>query len=343
MDIRSAEPQGSVALSARRFGRRFLLDLIFAALLAVLAIYGVLYVNPVIAGTPAHPQRWISVLLAALWPAGSLVLVSFIERLLPAAGPRKSAANWFLHLQINLFYTFMAGIAAGVTFIVTGAIANHFGFKLGLIDLQFASGRSLLAMFGAVWVAAVAGDFFFYWFHRALHKVPVLWAHHKMHHMDETLEAVTVTRQNWIEVFIAAVLIFIPMRIMFKVDSFDLVQLGLLSGAFVTIFSNLLGLGHMNVRLQVGRASVIFCSPQVHRIHHSRLPQHRDKNFAFILPLWDVLFGTYCAPQRDEFPPTGVEGEGEIHSFWESQIYTQREWWRMFKRWRQRRAGGGPS
>ena len=341
MVVRSGEPLGSVVEGAGPSGRRLLLDVIFAGLLAALAIYGVLYVNPLIAGTPARPQPWAAVLLAALWPAGSLVLVSFIERLLPAAGPRKSASNWLLHLQINLFYTFMAGIAAGVTIIATGAIASHFGFKLGLIDLRFASGRGLLAMFGAVWVAAVAGDFFFYWFHRALHRVPVLWAHHKMHHMDETLEAVTVTRQNWIEVFIAALLIFIPMRIVFKVDSFDLVQLGLLSGAFVTIFSNLLGLGHMNVRWQVGRASVIFCSPQVHRIHHSRLPQHRDRNFAFIFPLWDVLFRTYYAPQRDEFPPTGVAGEGEIHSFWESQIYTQREWWRMFRGWRQRRARGG--
>jgi sterol desaturase/sphingolipid hydroxylase (fatty acid hydroxylase superfamily) len=127
----------------------------------------------------------------------------------------------------------------------------------------------------------------------ALHRYPALWAHHKMHHMDETLEAVTIDRQNWIEVFIAAVLIFIPMRIVFKVDQFDLLQLGLAGALFSAVFSNLIALGHMNVRWQVGKASVLFCSPQVHRIHHSRLPQHRDRNFAFIFPLWDVLFGTY--------------------------------------------------
>lgn len=100
----------------------------------------------------------------------------------------------------------------------------------------------------------------------------------------------------------------------------------------------LLTIGHANIRLQIGKASLFWCTPQVHRIHHSRLPQHRDKNFAFILPLWDVLFGTYYAPKRDEFPPTGVEGEGDIHSFWESQIFTQREWWTMFRDWRRRRA-----
>ena len=27
-------------------------------------------------------------------------------------------------------------------------------------------------------------DFFYYWFHRAQHVVPVLWAQHKLHHSD---------------------------------------------------------------------------------------------------------------------------------------------------------------
>jgi sterol desaturase/sphingolipid hydroxylase (fatty acid hydroxylase superfamily) len=87
----------------------------------------------------------------------------------------------------------------------------------------------------------------------------------------------------------------------------------------------------MNVRWQMGWASVLWCSPQVHRIHHSLEPQHFDKNFAFVFPLWDVLFGTYCPPKRNEFPATGVEGESGFRSFWEAQIYSQREWLRLFK------------
>jgi sterol desaturase/sphingolipid hydroxylase (fatty acid hydroxylase superfamily) len=86
------------------------------------------------------------------------------------------------------------------------------------------------------------------------------------------------------------------------------------------------------VRLQVGRASLLFCSPQVHRIHHSCLPQHFDKNFSVVFPLWDVLFGTYYSPVRNEFPPTGVPNEKEIQSFWEAQTFTLREWWKMLRR-----------
>jgi sterol desaturase/sphingolipid hydroxylase (fatty acid hydroxylase superfamily) len=44
----------------------------------------------------------------------------------------------------------------------------------------------------------------------------------------------------------------------------------------------------------------------MHRIHHSREPQHRDRNLAFIFPLWDVLFGTYYHPHPTEYPATGL-------------------------------------
>jgi sterol desaturase/sphingolipid hydroxylase (fatty acid hydroxylase superfamily) len=34
-----------------------------------------------------------------------------------------------------------------------------------------------------------------------------------------------------------------------------------------------------------------------HRWHHSREREAWDKNFAGVLPLWDILFGTYYMPE----------------------------------------------
>jgi len=184
----------------------------------------------------------------------------------------------------------------------------------------------------------VIGDFFFYWYHRTMHRSEVLWQHHKMHHMDRELDALTASRENWIGNSIVTVLMTVPVAVLFKLDEFDLWKIGLFAAVLMTTIQTVLQLGHMNVRLQAGKASVIWCTPQVHRIHHSCLPQHRDKNFAFVFPLWDVIFGTYYPPKRDEFPPTGVEGEREIGSFWESQIFALREWWKMFCTWRSHRA-----
>lgn len=310
-------------------------NLAFTLALLGLVIYGALYLDPAISGTRQRPAVGPA-LLAALMPIASLLSLSLIERLFKPAGPRKSLQSYLLHLQINVFYFFMAGIAGVLAAMAASALAHRLGFKLGLIDLRFAHGKGLLVLVATVWLSAIVGDFFFYWFHRTLHRTPFLWAHHKMHHMDPELEAITIARQNWIEVFIAALFITLPLIIFFKLGTLEPWQGGIVIGSFLTVLSTLLTIGHLNVRWQVGRASFLYCSPQMHRIHHSPLPQHQDRNFAFVLPLWDVIFGTYYAPSWDEFPPSGVEGEREITSFFEAQIFTQREWWRMFRAWRER-------
>ncbi|TMH89489.1 MAG: sterol desaturase family protein [Betaproteobacteria bacterium] len=37
----------------------------------------------------------------------------------------------------------------------------------------------------------------------------------------------------------------------------------------------------------------VLYSPIGHRIHHSALPEHKDKNLGFLFPVWDWMFGTY--------------------------------------------------
>jgi sterol desaturase/sphingolipid hydroxylase (fatty acid hydroxylase superfamily) len=44
-------------------------------------------------------------------------------------------------------------------------------------------------------------------------------------------------------------------------------------------------------------------TPDMHRVHHSILPQETNTNFGFNLPWWDRLFGTYRAQ-----PAAGHEG-----------------------------------
>jgi sterol desaturase/sphingolipid hydroxylase (fatty acid hydroxylase superfamily) len=155
--------------------------------------------------------------------------------------------------------------------------------------------------------------------------------------MDEELDVLTIFRDNWLDTLGSSIFTALPMALLFKFDTVDSWDLGLLAGAGATALSTLLTLGHMNVRLGLGKASVLFCSPQLHRIHHSRLPIHFDKNYAVVLPLWDVVFGSYYHPARGEYPPTGVSGETEIQSFWEAQTFTLREWSRMLSAWHRSR------
>ena len=69
----------------------------------------------------------------------------------------------------------------------------------------------------------------------------------------------------------------------------------------------------------------MLAGPQIHRIHHSRMPQHLDRNFAAYFPIWDVIFGTYYHPKPAEFPATGVSGT-RIESVWGLSTYPFYQW-----------------
>ncbi len=68
---------------------------------------------------------------------------------------------------------------------------------------------------------------------------------------------------------------------------------------------------HMNLKLELGVLTRLITGPQLHRIHHSILVQHKNKNFSAYFPIWDILFETYHSPQKGEFPATGLISSNE--------------------------------
>jgi sterol desaturase/sphingolipid hydroxylase (fatty acid hydroxylase superfamily) len=147
-----------------------------------------------------------------------------------------------------------------------------------------------------------AVDFVYYGYHRAQHRIPALWAIHELHHADAELNATSSFRTYWLEMPVQAVIVLAPTLLLFG-DQGPVHATAMLVGSYAfLIFS------HCNFRLSLGPLSSVVCGPQVHRIHHSRLPEHRDRNFAQYFPILDRLFGTWHAPGRDEFPATGADG-----------------------------------
>jgi sterol desaturase/sphingolipid hydroxylase (fatty acid hydroxylase superfamily) len=292
-------------------------------------LFGVLFVATLL--NLAGPRRTIGLALCyTLLTVAPPLVLSLIEHLAKAAGPRKSARRWLLHFQImlaNYASAIPLGILAGY---LAPLVVKYFGMSLGIVDLRVADTKGVVSLAGAVMIATLIIDFFFYWYHRSLHASNILWQHHKMHHMDPEFDAMTGPRQNWLENFLSVFFILVPMAVLFKLDGLDTLDLGLLGGLVVGLLRSITFINHTNLRLQFSKASVLFISPQTHRIHHSYLPHHQNKNFAAFFPIWDILFGTYYHPARDEFPLTGVKGEKEIESVWEAQIFAPREWWKLF-------------
>jgi sterol desaturase/sphingolipid hydroxylase (fatty acid hydroxylase superfamily) len=58
---------------------------------------------------------------------------------------------------------------------------------------------------------------------------------------------------------------------------------------------------HANLDWDWGPLRAVVASPRFHRWHHTDEASARDKNFAGLLPLWDILFGTYYMP-KDRLP-----------------------------------------
>lgn len=143
-------------------------------------------------------------------------------------------------------------------------------------------------------------DFFAYWLHRIEHSVPLLWRMHKLHHAEEHMNVTTTNRHHPLEAILRVPFVMLPLVTLFDIP-FAPLAFGVSLGVMLPSFS------HMNLRLELGRFTPLVIGPQLHRLHHSSEEKHFNKNFANIFPLWDVLFGTYLAPEKGEFPPTGLQ------------------------------------
>lgn len=183
---------------------------------------------------------------------------------------------------------------------------------------------TILGGIGQFAVLMLMHDFCYYCFHRCQHTWPWFWAHHKLHHTEVHMNATTSFRHHWMENVYRIPFIFIPMG-MFKID-----------GAYATLAWDLALVWaiftHMNLRITLGPARDWIAGPQVHRIHHSALPEHQNRNFGAFFPIWDRLLGTYHRPLDHEFPPCGMV-DGELtRSVWQAHTGVFRDWWRMLTR-----------
>jgi sterol desaturase/sphingolipid hydroxylase (fatty acid hydroxylase superfamily) len=165
-------------------------------------------------------------------------------------------------------------------------------------------------------------DFFYYWFHRWQHQTGFLWEQHKFHHSETALNVTSTRRVHWLEEPLVILFVGIPIGLLIRVEG---LELGILS--FIEVLW--LQFVHLNLRLELGWLGRVIVGPQHHRLHHSYLPQHIDRNFAVFFPLWDMVFGTYYAPRSGEFPATGLASGETYNQLGLALILPFKGWWQM--------------
>lgn len=246
-----------------------------------------------------------------LWLA-IFLLCGLIERLAPAE--KQPAGDLVMNLGYSVAFNWLLFTAAPVLSAIETLFLNHLGF--GLIDLP-ASGWRLA---GSAALYLMVADFMEYAFHRAQHTVPVLWAMHSFHHSDRSVNATTTQRNFWLEVPIKLAFIYPVIALLFKTPPAVL--------AIAVPFGAIHFFSHMNLRLSLGPFWTVVTGPQYHRIHHSPLPQHWDKNFAAYFPIFDIVFGTHHRPLPGEFPPTGLDTADAPRHLLEALLWPLRRWLR---------------
>jgi sterol desaturase/sphingolipid hydroxylase (fatty acid hydroxylase superfamily) len=173
-------------------------------------------------------------------------------------------------------------------------------------------GAGSLALAG--WIAAAplwtqvvgllaATDFAQYWIHRAFHS-RALWSWHAIHHSAPDVNWTTTFRTHPVNYLVANAALGVLAGLA------GVSETAILLAAPIFFFSG--AWTHANLDWRFGPLRYAIASPVFHRWHHSADPASREKNYAPMFPVWDLMFGTFYMPRRalpERYGADGVPGD----------------------------------
>jgi alkylglycerol monooxygenase len=150
-----------------------------------------------------------------------------------------------------------------------------------LFDIAPTAGSWLLIFVGV--------DFFYYWFHRAAHRVNIVWASHAPHHSSEDYNLAVALRQGPVQPLFSLVF-YLPLALVGFPPAMFVTM-----GAINTLYQFWI---HTELIGRLGPLEAVLNTPSHHRVHHGINGRYIDKNHAGIFIVWDRLFGTF-EPERE--------------------------------------------
>ncbi len=174
-------------------------------------------------------------------------------------------------------------VAVGVALVYSWVYENYALFEVKPTALNY-----VLCYIGV--------DFLFYWFHRAGHRVNILWAAHVPHHSAEELNYAVALRTSFTQ-RAASFLFYWPLAV-----------LGFSPAIIIPVVAlNLVIQLLPHTRVIPKLPSWIdswLNTPYHHQIHHAANPIYWDKNYGGTFIFWDKWFGSYR--EQTEEPYYGV-------------------------------------
>ena len=241
-----------------------------------------------------------------------------------AAFSRRVWGHKSTQLDFKLFFVSNVLNAAGIlgVFAVSYGASGAVHWLLGHVTAPAAPAAEasvaiIVVMAVLYWIMFDLG----YWFaHWLMHRIPVLWEFHKVHHSAEVLTPLTEWRQHPIELVLFPLCTGTTIGTLYGATEHLLgatrqgPSLFWINIVLLVYSMTLLHLRHSHVWIPVrGWLGYLIQSPAHHQIHHSTDPKHFNKNLGFGLSVWDWAFRTLYIPNKREALQFGLGAESHEH------------------------------
>lgn len=186
---------------------------------------------------------------------------------------------------------------AAVIFI-TGAVLGRLVLPVGLAGVALFAAERDIGLFNLadlpVWLVGVLAflimDLGVWAQHVAMHRVPLLWRMHRVHHADPHIDVMTALRFHPAEILVSLVW-KAAIVLAFGIPAWAAFFFEVALNAFAQF-------NHANWNLPRPVDAVLrrlIVTPDMHRVHHSVERAEANRNFGFCLSVWDRLFRVYKA------------------------------------------------
>ncbi|MGC2774209.1 MAG: sterol desaturase family protein [Bradyrhizobium sp.] len=197
---------------------------------------------------------------------------------------RETAASFAVAIGQNLIRAGLAGVAA-FPFVVI--------YRHRIFDFDPIRPAALLGLF-------LAGEFLYYWHHRASHRIRWLWATHAVHHSSTRLNLTAAIRLGWTGEISGHFVFYLPLALL---GFHPLAIIGMLGVNLLYQF-----VIHTELAPRLGPLEHVLNTPAHHRVHHASNESCLDRNYGGVLIIFDRLFGTFAEAPAAEPLRYGLVG-----------------------------------
>ena len=193
----------------------------------------------------------------------------------------------------DLFYYFANSLLPLVVLATPLALAAQLAHSV--LPAAVPAALAALPLAPRLLLSLLVGELGAYLAHRLAHRWPLLWRFHAVHHSPTHVYFLVNTRAHPVDLLFSRLCSLLPLYVLGLAGPYAggsaapvaVILAGTIWGFFI----------HSNIRVRLGPLEWLLSTPAFHHWHHTRR-DHADRNFAAMLPVLDMIFGTWYLPRE---------------------------------------------